>query len=79
MKAGNVSNAAWHPHQIVTECENKDSVKHCTAIMALTGGSAGTSMDGVHVSMADSTNELIVSKQWSPLLGDMDAFALQAV
>jgi hypothetical protein len=59
MSAGQ-NNAFWHPHQVIAACENTDGVNFCTVIMALTGGTADTTMDGVHVRVNESGSKIMI-------------------
>lgn len=73
MFAGN--NCQWHPHEIVTQCENKDGIRFCTVVVALTGGTAeDKSMDGVTVVVSDEGREIIVQETWSCMLNNMELF-----
>lgn len=69
------NDGAWTPHQVSTAHKNKDGVRFCVVVVALTGGTVNATMDGVSGALAkDNDNEVVVTEEWSPPLNDMEQF-----
>lgn len=64
----------WTPHKIMAQWRNGDGIKQVTILIALTGGTACASTEGIDVSIQQDGHLLVVSEEWTDYMKDINSF-----
>lgn len=69
-----VSQGNWMPHKIMAQWRNGDGVRQLTILIALTGGTACSSTEGIDVSIQQDGHQLVVTEEWTDYMKDINSF-----
>ena len=68
------SQGNWIPHKIMAQWRNGDGVRQLTILVALTGGTACSSTEGIDVAIQQDGHELVISEEWTDYMKDINSF-----